>query len=385
MSGDGLSATTFYRRTFALVTAVVVGVLLWRIVEPFLAPLGWALFLAFLLQPLQQRLTQRFGGRESAAAAVLVVLTLVLFVGPLSVLGAVFAAQAGDLATQLQASAVRLEINSWDDLAHLPVLREALSWMEQHLAISAGQWRSWMVAGAERVLQPLAAMGGALFLGALGTVASFLFMLILLFFLVRDGQPMLATFRNLVPMDEAHKERLFAQMAAVTRAVVFSTMVTAIVQGCLVGIAFALTGLPSPVVFGVAGGVLSVVPFGGTALVWGPGALVLAAQGHYGAALFMTAFGAGVIGTVDNLLKPLLISGRAEVPTLAVFIGVLGGLSAFGLVGMFLGPVVIALALALVAFLGEQEAARRAAAAPKPAEPAAPAAPIEGPAGAPPP
>lgn len=385
MTGEPSSATTFYRRTFALVTAVVVGVLLWRIVEPFLAPLGWALFLAFLLQPLQQRLTQRFGGRESAAAAVLVVLTLVLFVGPLSVLGAVFAAQAGDLATQLQASAVRLEINSWDDLAHLPVLREALSWMEQHLAISAGQWRSWMVAGAERVLQPLAAMGGALFLGALGTVASFLFMLILLFFLVRDGQPMLATFRNLVPMDEAHKERLFAQMAAVTRAVVFSTMVTAIVQGCLVGIAFALTGLPSPVVFGVAGGVLSVVPFGGTALVWGPGALVLAAQGHYGAALFMTAFGAGVIGTVDNLLKPLLISGRAEVPTLAVFIGVLGGLSAFGLVGMFLGPVVIALALALVAFLGEQEAARRAAAAPKPAEPAAPAAPIEGPAGAPPP
>ena len=385
MTVDGLSATTFYRRTFALATAVVVGVLLWRIVEPFLAPLGWALFLAFLLQPLQQRLTQRFRGRESAAAAVLVVLTLVLFVGPLSVLGAVFAAQAGDLATQLQASAVRLEIDSWDDLAHLPVLREALSWMEQHLAISASQWRSWMVAGAERVLQPLAAMGGALFLGALGTVASFLFMLILLFFLVRDGQRMLGTFRNLVPMDEAHKERLFGQMAAVTRAVVFSTMVTAIVQGCLVGIAFALTGLPSPVVFGVAGGVLSVVPFGGTALVWGPGALVLAAQGHYGAALFMTAFGAGVIGTVDNLLKPLLISGRAEVPTLAVFIGVLGGLSAFGLVGMFLGPVVIALALALIAFLGEQEAARRAAAAPKPVEPAAPEVPLQVPAGAPPP
>lgn len=385
MSGDGLSATTFYRRTFALATAVVVGVLLWRIVEPFLAPLGWALFLAFLLQPLQQRLALRFRGRESVAAAVLVVLTLVLFVGPLSVLGAVFAAQAGDLATQLQASAVRLEINSWDDLAHLPVLREALSWMEQHLAISASQLRTWMVAGAERVLQPLAAMGGALFLGALGTVASFLFMLILLFFLVRDGQPMLVTFRNLVPMDEAHKERLFAQMGAVTRAVVFSTMVTAIVQGCLVGVAFALTGLPSPVVFGVAGGVLSVVPFGGTALVWGPGALVLAAQGHYGAALFMTAFGAGVIGTVDNVLKPLLVSGRAEVPTLAVFIGVLGGLSAFGLVGMFLGPVVIALALALIGFMGEQEAARRAAAAPKPAEPAAPELPVKAPAGAPPP
>ena len=106
----------------------------------------------------------------------------------------------------------------------------------------------------------------------------------------------------------------------------------------------------------VLAAVLSVVPFGGTALVWGPAVVGLALHGDYLPATLLFAFGAGVVGTVDNLLKPLLISGRGEVPTLAVFIGVLGGLAAFGMVGLFLGPVVIALALELLEFLGEDAA-----------------------------
>jgi predicted PurR-regulated permease PerM len=346
-------ATVFYRRVVGLVTAAILAVLLWRIVAPFLAPLAWAVFLAFLLQPLQGRLVRRFRGRESLAAALLTLLTLLLFVGPLGVLGAMFAAQAGELALQVQRLAVELEVRSFNDLLQQPWLQGWVGWAEEHLAVSATQLQAWAVAGAQRVLAPLAAMGGAFFLETVGTVASFLFMLILLFFLVRDATAIAAGLRRLVPMDAAHKEHLFARLSAVTRAVVFGTLVTAMVQGLLVGMAFAVAGLPSPVVFGVLAAVLSVVPFGGTALVWGPAVIALAVQGDYLAAALLFAFGAGVVGTVDNLLKPMLISGKGEVPTLAVFIGVLGGLAAFGLVGMFLGPVVIALALELLSFLGE--------------------------------
>jgi predicted PurR-regulated permease PerM len=95
--------------------------------------------------------------------------------------------------------------------------------------------------------------------------------------------------------------------------------------------------------------VLSVVPFGGTALVWGPAFIAMLVQGHYTQAGLMLAFGV-VISSVDNFLKPMLISGRTVLPTLAVFIGVLGGLAAFGMIGLFLGPVVIALVLALIEF-----------------------------------
>jgi predicted PurR-regulated permease PerM len=161
---------------------------------------------------------------------------------------------------------------------------------------------------------------------------------------------------NFVPLAPPRREELRELLGAVTRAVVLGTVVTAAIQGLLLGIGFAVVGLPAPVVFGVMGAVLSVVPFGGTALVWVPAVLVLLAQGRYATAIVLAAIGL-VVSTVDNFLKPLLISGRAVVPTLAVFIGVLGGLIAFGMVGMFLGPVVIALALAIMNFAQDTQQA----------------------------
>jgi predicted PurR-regulated permease PerM len=143
-------------------------------------------------------------------------------------------------------------------------------------------------------------------------------------------------------------------LASVTRAVVRGTVVTAMVQGLLLGIAFAIVGFPAPVVFGVMGAVLSVVPFGGTALVWVPALIILLAQGSYGRAGALLVFGI-VVSTVDNFLKPVLISGHSPLPTLAVFIGVLGGLAAFGLIGLFLGPVIIALVLTLIEFAREKK------------------------------
>ena len=149
-----------------------------------------------------------------------------------------------------------------------------------------------------------------------------------------------------------------SRMGEVTRAVVFGTLATSVIQGVSVAIGFALVGLPSPIVFGVLAGVLSVLPIGGTAFVWGPGAAWLLANGHAGEGTFLLVWGALVVGVADNLIRPLLISGRSEVPTLAVFVGVLGGLAAFGMVGMFLGPLVISLVVALVRFADESLASR---------------------------
>ena len=157
--------------------------------------------------------------------------------------------------------------------------------------------------------------------------------------------------RRLIPMREDQKKLLADQMSSVTRAVVLGTLVTAIVQGALVGIGFAIVGFPSPVVFGVLAGALSLLPVGGTALVWGPGAIVLAAQGRWSWAIGLAVYGIFIVGMADNLLKPLLISGKADISTLPVFFGVIGGLSAFGFIGMFLGPIIVAFALALMRFI----------------------------------
>src|SRR6185312_668070 len=147
------------------------------------------------------------------------------------------------------------------------------------------------------------------FLGAIGTVVGFTIVLFLLFFFLRDGASMVKRFVSLVPMKEARKRELVDYLAAVTRAVVFGTLLTALLQGTLLAIGLAMAGLPSPVVFGVAGTMLALLPFGGTAIIWIPAVIYLGARGEYGWAIFLFIWGALLVSLVDNFLKPLLISG----------------------------------------------------------------------------
>jgi predicted PurR-regulated permease PerM len=343
----------FYQRLIGAVCLALVAYLVFRIIEPFLAPIAWALFIGFLLQPQQARLTQWLRGRASIAAFGLTMLVLVLFLGPLTALAFAFARQAADLAGRLQDWMSGQDQSTLTHLDRLPVIGNLLDWLERNFQISTTHVQEWVVEGAQRLFQQLATYGGVAFLGAVGTVLSFTVMLFILFFIIRDGRAIARLGAALVPLPPERREDLAARIASVTRAVVRGTVVTAIVQGCLTGIGFAAVGLPAPVVFGVLAALLSVVPFGGTALVWAPAVVVLLAQGRYTQAVILIVFGA-VISSVDNFLKPMLISGRTVLPTLAVFIGVLGGLAAFGMIGLFLGPVVIALVLALIEFSKER-------------------------------
>ena len=339
----------FYERLLAVTGLALLAAFMYQILEPFFAPLAWAIFLAFLLQPAQARLAGWLRGRESVAASLLTIFVLLMFIGPLAALAVAFGRQAAGLAILLQHWLEQHQGQGIPDLADLPLLGRALEWLDQYASISAAEAQAWLLGTAKKLFEQLAAIGGTALLGALGTVLNFTVMLFLLFFFIRDGQGMARAAINLVPLEPGRRDELQDRLGAVTRAVVLGTVVTAMVQGLLLGIGFAVAGLPAPVVFGVIGAVLSIVPFGGTALVWVPAVGMLLFQGRYGAAIVLAVIGL-VVSTVDNFLKPLLISGRAVVPTMAVFIGVLGGLIAFGVIGMFLGPVVIALALALVNF-----------------------------------
>lgn len=348
------SNTQFYQRLLAVGGLALIALLVYRILEPFLGPIAWALFLGFLLQPAQARLTNWMRGRASISAFALTILVLLLFLGPMTALTVTFARQAGDLATRLQSW---IELQQGRGLSHLteiPVVGGVLDWLEQNAQISTAHVQAWIVEGSKRLFEQLAAFGGIAVLGAVGTVLAFTVMLFLLFFIIRDGRSIARVGATLVPLPAERREELAGRLASVTRAVVRGTVFTAMIQGLLLGIAFVVVGLPAPVVFGVVGAVLSVVPFGGTALVWVPAVIVLMFQGSYVQAGVLLAFGV-VVSSVDNFLKPMLISGKSPLPTLAVFIGVIGGLAAFGLIGLFLGPVVIALVLALIEFPKEKK------------------------------
>jgi predicted PurR-regulated permease PerM len=345
------ATSSFYPRIFALVVAAVLGYALILIFAPFIGPMAWAAFLAFLLYPVNVRLRRRVGG-YGFAAGVLTFLAPIVILLPLSALSIDFVAQISALMQKLQKSAAELDIKSLSDLQQFPWIARINVWLEAHAGISAEQVQSWLVSGTREVLSRAASLGGGFFLGALGSLLGFAIMLFLLFFFLRDGDALLGRARRLIPLDEERKGRLFRQLSGVTRAIVVGTSVTALLQGVLIGIGFTIAGLPSPVVFGVLAGLLSMLPVGGAAFVWGPAAIWLFIDKHWGFGIFMLAWGLLSAG-LDNVLRPMLISGRARISALAVFIGVLGGIPAFGSIGIIAGPVVLSLALALIEFAEE--------------------------------
>jgi predicted PurR-regulated permease PerM len=244
------------------------------------------------------------------------------------------------------------------EVSHLPLVEHLSDWLASHLSISTEKIFDFFSKNLSGMLGVVVVQSQAILVGILGAGASTLLMLFILFFALRGGDEAAERLIAALPMREDHKQSLVDQMSAVTRATVLGALVVALSQGMLVGVSFLIAGLPSPVVFGVVASFASLLPIGGTAFVWGPGAIALAVQGKWASAIFVAVWGLLIVGLIDNFLRPRFVSGRAQVPTLAVLLGVLGGVPLFGLLGLFLGPIVIALALALLRFAEEKKPPR---------------------------
>lgn len=340
----------FYVRAFTIGFALLLVYVLWLIFRPFLSPILWAILLAFMLFPVNAALRRRFRGRRGVAALLLTLVVLVGVVAPSILLGALFVRQAGELSGRITSVANEYRIEQPQDVFRVPAVGRIVAWIDAKTPLTAAQVHDWVVGGAKSILEFAVGRSKDILLGALGFVASMVLMLFILYFFLRDGDEMAAEFLGVLPVARERKARLVEHLSQVTKAVVYGSLLTALVQGALVGVAFQVCGLPTPVVFGVIAGIAALLPVGGTAFVWAPGAVALAMQGRWPAAIGLAAWGALIVGSSDNVLRPMLISGRAQISTLPVFFGVLGGIAAFGPIGMFLGPVVLALALALVRF-----------------------------------
>ena len=344
------SERALYVRLGGLLLAAALGYVVWRIVTPLWQPLVWALLLGGLLAPLNLRLTRRLGGRAQLASSITTLLTVLLFILPLAITAGAVGAQAAQLLRRLEGRVPGRGGAPTFDLDKLPWVGDATTWIESNTGVTVLQLQEWMAEGLQRLLQLVMSSGGSFVMGALGTTVSFVMMLFVLFFVLRDGPALAQQVVSLLPIEGRRRSLLQRHLTDMTRAVFLGLGLTAVAQGVLLGVGFWIAGLPSPLVFGVLGVILALVPMVGPALLWIPAAIWLAARGDTGYAIFLALWGSVVVGLVDNLLRPLLISGRAEVPTLAVFIGVIGGLAAFGFIGLFVGPIVLGLLMALFRF-----------------------------------
>lgn len=312
--------------------------LTYRLAEPFLPAIASALALSVLLTPLNRRL-QLMTRKPGVAAFLSVLCAVILIALPLSVLAQQVVVQAGDATSFLTHL---LETGGWRDL--FPAngwLSEAIEWVERRFRLPnlADQLSGWVATHLPGIVQ-----------GSGEQLVALIITLYLLFYMMRDRHTALALLAAISPFSRREMAALYARIADTIRATVFGTVVVAMVQGLLGGTMFWILGLPAPVLWGFVMGVIAIVPVLGTFVIWAPAVLILLASGQVGKGLILLAWSLFIVGTVDNLLYPLLVGNRLRMHTIPTFISLVGGLFVFGAAGIILGPVVLTITLFLLEY-----------------------------------
>jgi predicted PurR-regulated permease PerM len=313
---------------FALL--LIAGYLTYLVLSPFLAALTWAAILAILFHGIQARLSTKIGPNRAAVATTL--LTAVLIVGPVATLVAALAREAPTVTSYVQRTT--RSAPRWIDVAWTAVkARSPVELPDDPTELLAE--------GARRTMSFLAPQAGAVITDLFATLGSLLAMLFALFFMLRDGESMTAQLRGLLPLQERDRDQLMNETRDLVIASVGAGLAVAAAQGTVGGVAFWLLGLGAPVFWGVVLAFCSLIPVVGAALVWAPAGLWLLLSGETGRGIGMLVVGVLGISMVDNVLRPLLLSGRTQINGLVIFFGLLGGAAAFGFIGLVIGPIIL--------------------------------------------
>jgi len=321
----------------ALLTAT-----LW-VLQPFLVPAAWAAIAAYVTWPIYERL-RAWTKRPALTAGLLTFALAAIVAVPVGWLLVVLATEATGVATRLQEWAAQgAPFPEW--VTSRPWLETRVQEVRESPLFGHAAVSEWVGRYGRDVSVRAVALTG----GIARNIFEFMITTVVLFALYMDGERVGAQVRRLasllLPSDDPG---LVDHVGAIVRAVVFGLLGTAIVQGLLAGIGFWVLDVPSAVFLGFAT-VLSALLPGGPMLIWGATCVWLYTEGRVGATIALGLYGALVVSTIDNILRPVLISGSTSIPFMLVFLGVLGGLASLGLLGMFVGPVLLAVGFGLLA------------------------------------
>ena len=344
--------TTTFRRAFLLLLVVLISVAFLWMIRTFLITILLAALFAGVAFPVYRYLTAKFGGREKAAALVTLLLLLALVVIPLM-------GVAGAVANE----ALRINETIRPRLEQLREPGAVDRWLQVLPGYSLiAPYRDQIVARAGEVV---GSFGGFVFNALSATTRAtvlfifhFVVMLYTMFFFLTDGPKLVRTILGYLPLADADKERMLDKFVSVTRATLKGTILIGLAQGVLGGLAFWVVGIEGAIFWGTVMTVLSIIPGVGGALVWVPAAIILAMTDSLWKGIGLALFCGLIIGSVDNLLRPILVGRDTRMHELMIFFSTLGGLFAFGAMGFILGPILAALFLTVwelfgVAFRGE--------------------------------
>lgn len=332
-----------YERNFGILL-VLVSIAFVAVLWPFLGAILWGVVLAVLFLPLHRRLRARLGGRETIAALATVFVVIALVIIPFAMLATVLVKQAAGVYARVQSG--EIDVGAFFRQVFEALPGWATSVLDRFGLTDYTAVQERVSAELGRVTKFLASQAVAIGQNTLDFLIGLAIVLYLLFFLLRDGQRLFRRIREATPLAPEQQDALFERFLVVTRATMKGTFLVAIVQGVLGGIIFAVLGIQGAVLWGVVMAILSLLPAVGTALVWGPVAIWLFATGAAAKGAILLAFGVLVIGSVDNVLRPLLVGKDTKLPDYVVLISTLGGLALFGANGFLIGPLIAAIFIA---------------------------------------
>jgi predicted PurR-regulated permease PerM len=324
--------------------------LCYLIARPFVKPVFFALVLAIVFQPLHDKM-RRLIHSASAAALFSTLCALLTIVIPAFLLSAALRSELAVIYQSLGAGGAQ---DGGLITRALQLLEQAQTWLGKYVDLSQVDLRAEL---SDRV-QQLSSFLLSQLAGFAGDVTSFVvaagIAFFTLFYLFRDGRAFWRRLSALIPLSSAQLEKLGAGVSGTIASSMYGGLAVAIAQGALLGLAFWALGLPSPVLWGMVTALFSFMPLVGTAMVWLPAGIILIVIGHPVKGLILLAWGAGVVSMVDNIIRPLVISQHMRFHPLWVFFSLLGGVEAFGVIGLLIGPAVLSLATSLFGVVREE-------------------------------
>ena len=324
-----------------LVATAIALYLCWLMLRPFLSVLAWAIVLVIVFYPVHKQLGNRINRRGLRAflSCLLVVLVVVL---PLTVLTVAVGEELAKVVPNLPSQVSELAQRQ------TPLFGKVTEWLQNRFGVDTLRLQEFLIQQVRNSGQRLLGASFNLMGNIVSSIVKAFFVVFTMYYLFRDSDKIVAKLPGALPLRREQSEAIIMRIQQVVSASVYGVVTIALLQGILGGLAFWILGIPSPLLWAVLMAFVCMIPVAGSFLVWLPLSIYLMAMGSWTRAVILIIWGALVISTIDNFLRPKLVGSQTRLHELLIFFSVLGGISVFGLLGIVLGPVVLAITLGLL-------------------------------------
>jgi len=321
----------FGKYTFVILLLLILYIS-FLIVKPLLPYIVLAFVLGSAMYPLTKRFNERIKNK-TIVAFIMILLVLVILILPLSY-------TVGNLINQASGVYKSFDPQIIDEISdYLSGVSGKEVDVSAYLIKSISEIRNYIISSIPEFIESISGMVLGLFV-----------MFFTLFYIVRDGETIKKSLSDLIPLNDEYKTKVIEEIDKVTRGVINGQVLTAVIQGIVGGLGFFIFGVPNPIFWGFIMVILAIIPLLGTAMIWVPAGVIELMSGNYVSGVGILLFGAIIVGNLDNLLRPRLISGKTKVHPVVILIGFLGGLKLMGIIGFIVGPVILAILLTLIRF-----------------------------------